>query len=1430
MKKRKILVSSLALLLAGTVLASCSNTPSDTKKTESTETSTIPVEPVKTYTIKFVDYDGTELSSKSYEVGQTITKPNNPTRTGYTFVGWDGDNNGTVDTVLAQAPAANLTYKAVYVKNYGVRFVVGTDDYVPAIEVTGDTQVTAPTTNPTKNDYEFIGWDANNDGKADELPTTVSKDTTFVALFKAIKYTVTFVKEDGVTVVGTQTYTVENKNITEPEVPAKAGYTAAWEEYTLTSGNIVVKAVYTRENLKLDAFSNFGTFTTGEKTIIFGDTFVLLDGVKIDHNDIVTTPDLIKLSDEVSLVYDSTTLTFKNGDDVYNKVTADSKINGTYSYADNTITIKDGVPTFTNTALTGKTYLAGDGLSFVVVNDAEVINVKYDDSTYTVGEDVYKMNIKSEWIGKYYSSYYDAWLIVEADSVKTSIISGAVTIKYDGIYWGASNDLTALIFTSTESSAKFTYHYTSGGEFVAGSNVYNYIADDQFTNAIDASYDGIYKTSSLDAYITISNGVVKYTTNENTLENSKIYYIEGQYRNIYYILIGDYVFSLTANSTYIQDTDYNYYYPVFDKEIITTIPSELQNTKYASDDAKLSIGTTSVLFGYSFYGQMMNYNYFSINDGKITIFKSDNYFLDDVVCEIEVVDDVATATRTNGTQYVMNLKNIALADVVGDYKSEEGYLSITETEVTYKGVAYDSSKYTLNKNTITLQTEDGNVVIENIDDYLVIGQVKYEKIIHIELYDIQGTYQFGTEKISVGYAGITYNEVDYSEYDEEATKLTIFDNTITLGTTGIVLTYNRETKAIEYNGNSYTCLDNLYGTYRVGTDNTKVIEFTETSFAYNGTAYEYTVTALNTLTVTIEESSKVFTFANNVFTCDEEEYTKLTNISLSSLYGTYRVGTDNTKVITIASDHIEINGTVYDDGIRVVGNDILIGSIVITVDSYEGTLTYNEEIYNYLKTINIENYYGVYQLGTSSIIISDAGISYNGTAYTSSQYKVIGSEILIADVVTIVCDENTIKINNSTDNYILISKCFGDYKVSSEDKLTFNLDGINLNGTQYALTDISITLNENSDIQFVFGEHTLIYNANTFTEAVGEASKTYTKYYAFPSSFYGEFENTYGTIIISEENGVIDDNYYYYSIVAISYDGDKTITVTYNSRWYGSFDTAYVYDDETDSFTVESIKYERADVLKGLHGTYINETLSMVISRNNVDLTYNSLTVKAFEFADTNLVLTMSDDSILTFVYDSTANTFTCDEIVLTKRVEALDSSMVGTWTGSDTYGDTVTITITKDGTITYNNDYCGDYSNIKLTSETSFTCEYFNGTETYEVTVTLEDGTLKAVDSVNGTAICTKQIILDSSMVGTWTGSDTYGDTVTITITKDGTITYNNDYCGDYSNIKLTSETSFTCEYFNGTETYEVTVTLEDGTLKAVDSVNGTAICTKQA
>jgi hypothetical protein len=58
-------------------------------------------------------------------------------------------------------------------------------------------------------------------------------------------YTATFMADGKV--VGTVQFTVEDTKLAEPAVPAKEGYTGAWESYTITAADMTINAVYTAE-------------------------------------------------------------------------------------------------------------------------------------------------------------------------------------------------------------------------------------------------------------------------------------------------------------------------------------------------------------------------------------------------------------------------------------------------------------------------------------------------------------------------------------------------------------------------------------------------------------------------------------------------------------------------------------------------------------------------------------------------------------------------------------------------------------------------------------------------------------------------------------------------------------------------------------------------------------------------------------------------------------------------------------------------------------------------------------------------------------------------------------------------------------------------------------------------------------------------------
>lgn len=64
---------------------------------------------INVYKVDFVDHDGTLIDSQSIEHGKSATAPENPTREGYTFKNWDKDYSNITE---------NLTITAVYEKNH----------------------------------------------------------------------------------------------------------------------------------------------------------------------------------------------------------------------------------------------------------------------------------------------------------------------------------------------------------------------------------------------------------------------------------------------------------------------------------------------------------------------------------------------------------------------------------------------------------------------------------------------------------------------------------------------------------------------------------------------------------------------------------------------------------------------------------------------------------------------------------------------------------------------------------------------------------------------------------------------------------------------------------------------------------------------------------------------------------------------------------------------------------------------------------------------------------------------------------------------------------------------------------------------------------------------------------------------------------------
>lgn len=131
------------------------------------------------YTIKFVDYNGTVIKSEDVGYGSMPTIPNDPTRVGYTFDGWDKE----VVAVTGEA-----TYTAHYQINvYAIKFLNYDGSVLSEQSVQYNTLPTVPTVARTPTDterYEFIGWTVDGTNIVAVSPAT--NDTVYTAEFKTI--------------------------------------------------------------------------------------------------------------------------------------------------------------------------------------------------------------------------------------------------------------------------------------------------------------------------------------------------------------------------------------------------------------------------------------------------------------------------------------------------------------------------------------------------------------------------------------------------------------------------------------------------------------------------------------------------------------------------------------------------------------------------------------------------------------------------------------------------------------------------------------------------------------------------------------------------------------------------------------------------------------------------------------------------------------------------------------------------------------------------------------------------------------------------------------------------------------------------------------------------------------------------------------------
>ena len=170
---------------------------------------------INQYTLTFDADNGTEATVITQDFGTKFDSPAAPTKTGYTFAGWDSEIPETI-------PAENKSFKALWTINqYTFTFDADGGSDVAAITQNYGTKIDSPAA-PNKPGYTFAGW-------VPAIPETVpAENMSFKAQWTINQYSLTFNADNGTeATVITQDY---GTKFDTPADPTREGYTfAGWD-------------------------------------------------------------------------------------------------------------------------------------------------------------------------------------------------------------------------------------------------------------------------------------------------------------------------------------------------------------------------------------------------------------------------------------------------------------------------------------------------------------------------------------------------------------------------------------------------------------------------------------------------------------------------------------------------------------------------------------------------------------------------------------------------------------------------------------------------------------------------------------------------------------------------------------------------------------------------------------------------------------------------------------------------------------------------------------------------------------------------------------------------------------------------------------------------------------------------------------------------
>ena len=478
------------------------------------------------YTVTYIN-EGKEYHKETALYGNTIKNVENPTKEGYTFIGWYDINDKKVNHPITVTKNMTL-YSKYEINSYKVSYYNEGVKYIEDQKINYGENALKPNTDPSKIGYTFKYWSLKENGEKYEFSTKITKDITLYAVYEINKYTVTYINEG----IEYHKETVEfGSVITKIQDPIKEGYTfTGW--YTKDNEKVSYPITVT-ENITLYSKYEINSY----KVSYYNEGKKYIDDQKINYGENALKPN----TNPSKIGYTFKYWSLKENGEKYEfstKITKDITLYAVYEINKYTVTyINEGIEYHKETVEFGSVITKiqdpiKEGYTFtgwytkdnekvsypITVTENITLHSKYEINTYTVS--FYHNNEK--YVEDQKVNYGESAVKPSIDPTKEDYNFSGWVIKGTNNKYDFTSKVTKDIELESSFTAKPTYTVTFkiGNEVILTENV---IEGHKVT-----SKEAPYKKGYLfDKWYSDEGLTIENNFNEKIMNNKIIY---GKYK------------------------------------------------------------------------------------------------------------------------------------------------------------------------------------------------------------------------------------------------------------------------------------------------------------------------------------------------------------------------------------------------------------------------------------------------------------------------------------------------------------------------------------------------------------------------------------------------------------------------------------------------------------------------------------------------------------------------------------------------------------------------------------------------------------------------------------------------------------------------------------------------------------------------------------